>query len=139
RLRAISIGASAGEGRLVGDVQTAIEKAVATVPKPTGYAVTYGGQGQAGGTAFEDIIRALGVAVLLMYMLMMMLFGSLTLPLAVLMSQPLAVVGAWGAMALTGTPFTLFSLLGLAVLVGLVGKNAILLVDYTEILRGRGY
>ena len=47
-----------------------------------------------------------------MYMLMMMLFGSLTLPLAVLMSLPLALVGAFGAMALTRTPFTLFSLLG---------------------------
>jgi HAE1 family hydrophobic/amphiphilic exporter-1 len=69
----------------------------------------------------------------------MLLFNSLVLPLAVLMSLPLAVVGAFGAMALTHTPFTLFSLLGFAVLVGLVGKNAILLVDYTEILRSRGY
>jgi HAE1 family hydrophobic/amphiphilic exporter-1 len=68
-----------------------------------------------------------------------MLFGSLVLPLAVLMSLPLSVVGAFGAMALTHTPLTLFSLLGFAVLVGLVGKNAILLVDYTEILRARGY
>src|SRR5204863_2069960 len=96
-------------------------------------------QGQSGGTAFAEIFKALGVAVLLMYMLMMMLFGSTVLPLAVLMSLPLAVVGAFGAMALTNTPFTLFSLLGFAVLVGLVGKNAILLVDYTEILQARGY
>src|SRR4029453_14863928 len=69
---------------------------------------------------------------------MMMLFASLTLPIAVLMSLPLALVGSFGAMALTHTPFTLFSLLGFAVLVGLVGKNAILLVDFTEILRARG-
>jgi HAE1 family hydrophobic/amphiphilic exporter-1 len=54
------------------------------------------------------------------------------------MSLPLAIVGALGAMALTGSPFTLFSLLGIAVLVGLVGKNAILLVDYTDTLRKRG-
>ena len=94
--------------------------------------------GQLGGSAFSDIVAALGVAVLLMYMLMMMLFGSLTLPLAVLMSLPLAIVGALGAMALTHTPFTLFSLLGVAVLVGLVGKNAILLVDYTDDLRSAG-
>jgi hydrophobic/amphiphilic exporter-1 (mainly G- bacteria), HAE1 family len=82
---------------------------------------------------------ALGMAIILMYMLMVILFGSLVLPVAVLMSLPLSVVGAFGAMALTETPFTLFSLLGFAVLVGLVGKNAILLVDYTEILRARGY
>ena len=58
--------------------------------------------------------------------------------LSVLMSLPLAVVGSLGAMALTTTPFTLFSLLGFTLLVGLVGKNAILLVDYTDILRRRG-
>ena len=80
----------------------------------------------------------MGVAVLLMYMLMMMLFGSLMLPLAVLMSLPLALVGALGAMALTHSAFTLFSMLGVAVLLGLVGKNAILLVDRTDHLRASG-
>ncbi len=139
RLRSVTIGAEPGQGRLVGDVQTAVMRAVQAVPLPSGYAVTYAGQGQQGNSAFADIFKALGVAVLLMYMLMMVLFGSLTLPLAVLMSLPLAVVGSFGAMALTHTPFTLFSLLGFAVLVGLVGKNAILLVDYTEILQARGY
>jgi HAE1 family hydrophobic/amphiphilic exporter-1 len=138
RLRSVTIGAEPDEGRLVGDVQNAILLSLREVPLPAGYAVTYAGQGQQGSSAFADIFRALGMAVVLMYMLMMMLFGSLTLPLAVIMSLPLAVVGAFGAMALTKTAFTLFSLLGLAVLLGLVGKNAILLVDYTEILRQRG-
>jgi HAE1 family hydrophobic/amphiphilic exporter-1 len=73
-----------------------------------------------------------------MYLLMMLLFGSVTLPLAVLMSLPLAVVGAIGAMTLTGSNFTLFALLGLTLLVGLVGKNAVLLVDYTDSLRKQG-
>src|SRR5207302_2859900 len=68
---------------------------------------------------------------------MALLFGSLTLPLAVLMSLPLAVVGAVGAMAVTATNFTLFALLGVSLLMGLVGKNAILLVDYTDTLRKR--
>lgn len=92
---------------------------------PTGYTVTYAGQGQQGGSAFGDLARAMGMAVLLMYMLMMMLFRSLTLPLAVLMSLPLAMIGALGAMALAHSAFTLFSMLGVAVLLGLVGKNAI--------------
>ncbi len=139
RLRSITVSAEPGEGKLVGDVQGAVQKAVKEVPMPPGYAVSFAGQGGSGNDAFKEIFMALGMAVLLMYMLMMMLFGSLVLPLAVLMSLPLAVVGAFGAMALTHTPFTLFSLLGFAVLVGLVGKNAILLVDYTEILRSRGY
>jgi HAE1 family hydrophobic/amphiphilic exporter-1 len=138
RLRSVTIGAEPSEGHLVGDAQQAVITAIDRLPVPSGAAVTYAGQGQQGSDAFTGIIRAMQVAILLMYMLMMVLFGSLTLPLAVLMSLPLAAVGALGAMALTRTPFTLFSLLGLAVLLGLVGKNAILLVDYTEILRQRG-
>jgi HAE1 family hydrophobic/amphiphilic exporter-1 len=139
RLRSVTISAEPGDGKLVGDVQAAVEQSIRQVAMPAGYAVTYAGQGGDGGDAFKEIFMALGMAIILMYMLMVMLFGSLVLPVAVLMSLPLAVVGAFGAMALTETPFTLFSLLGFAVLVGLVGKNAILLVDYTEILRARGY
>ncbi|MBV9175349.1 MAG: efflux RND transporter permease subunit [Chloroflexi bacterium] len=138
RLRSVTIGVSAGEGHLVGDLQNAVQKAVGAVPLPVGYSVTYAGQGQQGGSAFGDLARAMGMAVLLMYMLMMMLFRSLTLPLAVLMSLPLAMIGALGAMALTHSAFTLFSMLGVAVLLGLVGKNAILLVDRTDRLRQSG-
>jgi HAE1 family hydrophobic/amphiphilic exporter-1 len=140
RLRSVTIGAEPGPGSLVGDLQNAVVAAVSSgLTLPPGYQVTYAGQGYRGAQGFSDIFKALAVAIFLMYMLMMMLFNSLTLPLAVLMSLPLAIVGAVGAMALTNTPFTLFSLLGFAVLLGLVGKNAILLVDYTEILEQRGY
>ena len=134
----MTIGVSAGQGHLVGDLQNGVQAAVATVQMPVGYSVTYAGQGQQGGSAFGDLARAMGMAVLLMYMLMMMLFGSLTLPLAVLMSLPLAMVGALGAMAVAHSAFTLFSMLGVAVLLGLVGKNAILLVDRTDRLRRSG-
>jgi HAE1 family hydrophobic/amphiphilic exporter-1 len=139
RLRSVSVGVNPGEGRLTGDLQNAIQKAVQSATLPVGYTVTYAGAGQIGGSAFGDLTRALAVAVLLMYMLMMMLFGSLVLPLAVLMSLPLALIGALGAMALAHSAFTLFSMLGVAVLVGLVGKNAILLVDRTVQLRREGY
>jgi HAE1 family hydrophobic/amphiphilic exporter-1 len=120
-------------------LQNAVQRAVRTVDLPPAYAVTYAGAGQIGGSAFGDLARALTVAVVLMYMLMMMLFRSLVLPLAVLVSLPLALIGALGAMALARSPFTLFAMLGVAVLVGLVGKNAILLVDRTVQLRQEGY
>jgi HAE1 family hydrophobic/amphiphilic exporter-1 len=137
RVRSVTISASTN-GRLVGDVLRDVQTRLGGMNLPPGYTITYSGQAAQGGSAFNDIFKALGVAVLLMYLLMLMLFGSVTLPLAVLMSLPLAIVGALGAMALTASPFTLFSLLGIAVLVGLVGKNAILLVDYTDTLRKRG-
>jgi hydrophobic/amphiphilic exporter-1 (mainly G- bacteria), HAE1 family len=138
RLRSVTIGVNAGQGHLVGDLQNAVLAAVDRVDLPTGYGVTYAGAGQQSGSAFADLSRAMGVAVLLMYMLMMMLFRSITVPLAVLMSLPLAMVGALGALAVAHSAFTLFSMLGVAVLLGLVGKNAILLVDRTVRLRQSG-
>jgi HAE1 family hydrophobic/amphiphilic exporter-1 len=137
RERSVTINASVG-GAAVGTVAQEIQNRLSKLALPPGYSITYAGQAARGADAFSDIFKALGISLLLMYVLMMMLFGSLTLPLAVLMSLPLAVIGALGALALTGNSFTLFSLLGIAMLVGLVGKNAILLVDYTDILRKRG-
>jgi hydrophobic/amphiphilic exporter-1 (mainly G- bacteria), HAE1 family len=138
RFRSVTISASPGEGYLTGTVQNNIQAAVAKIPLPAGYSISYAGSGQQGGTAIADMVRAVQVAVGLMYMLMMILFGSVTLPLAVLASLPLALIGALGALALAHSPFTLFSALGVVVLIGLVGKNAILLVDRTDRLRHSG-
>ena len=137
RDRSVIVNASTS-GRLVGDVQRDVEAKVAKVNLPPGYSIKYYGQAQNGGDAFVLIFKAVAIGLALIYMLMVMLFGSVTLPLAVMMSLPLAVVGSFSAMAITATPFTLFSLLGFTLLVGLVGKNAILLVDYTDTLRRRG-
>jgi hydrophobic/amphiphilic exporter-1 (mainly G- bacteria), HAE1 family len=138
RERSVIVGASGG-GRLVGDIQRDIEAQInQQIVLPPGYSITYYGQTTQGGQAFGNIFRAMGIALVLMYLLMMMLFSSVTLPLSVLMSLPLAVVGSLGAMAITETAFTLFSLLGFSLLIGLVGKNAILLVDFTDRLRRQG-
>ncbi|MBM2811649.1 MAG: Efflux transporter permease subunit [Chloroflexi bacterium] len=137
RERSVTVGASGGT-RLVGDIQRDIEASVAQIAFPPGYSVTYAGQAQQGGQSFGFIFRAMGAGLVLMYLLMVMLFRSVTLPLSVLMSLPLAVIGSLGAMTITSTAFTLFSLLGFTLLIGLVGKNAILLVDYTDTLRKRG-
>ncbi len=137
RDRSVTVNASVA-GRTPGDVQNDIQAKLARIDVPPGYSISYSGQAQEGVSAFSDIFKAMAISLVLMYMLMMLLFGSVTLPLAVLMSLPLALVGAFGAMAATETPFTLFSLLGFTLLLGLVGKNAVLLVDYTDTLRKRG-
>jgi HAE1 family hydrophobic/amphiphilic exporter-1 len=138
RLRSVTLGVAPAPGAPTGSLQTSIEHAIAAAQIPPEYVIAYGGQGSRGNVAIGEIMRALTFAILLMYMLLTMLFGSVVLPLSILMSIPLAVVGAFAGMVLTGTPITIFALLGFAVLLGLVGKNAILLVDYTEILRARG-
>jgi HAE1 family hydrophobic/amphiphilic exporter-1 len=66
------------------------------------------------------------------------LFESLVFPLMIMFSLPLAVVGAFGLLALTGNTLNMLSMIGMILLTGLVGKNAILLVDYTNTLRKRG-
>ena len=137
RDRSVTINASAA-GRTVGSVQSDVEHKMQEIALPAGYSISYAGQAQQGGQAFGDMFRALAIGILLMYLLMTLLFGSAVQPLAVLVSLPLAIVGSIGAMAITETPFTLFSMIGFAVLLGLVGKNAILLVDYTDTLRKRG-
>jgi hydrophobic/amphiphilic exporter-1 (mainly G- bacteria), HAE1 family len=138
RQRSVTVSASAAAGYSVGTLQSTIQQRLSNLQLPAGYSINFGGQAAQGAQTFGDVFKAMGAAVILMYMLMAVLFDSPTLPLSVLMSLPLAVIGAIGAMALTTTNFTLFSLLGLALLLGLVGKNAILLVDYTDTLRKRG-
>ncbi|MCL4541560.1 MAG: efflux RND transporter permease subunit [Chloroflexi bacterium] len=137
RQRSITVSASV-EGRPVGSVIADASTAIARIPVPPGYSIQLGSQSQTSMTTFADLGKALLIGILLVYILMTFLFRSFTLPFSVLVSLPLASFGALGAMVLTKTPFTLFSALGFFLLVGLVGKNAILLVDYTHTLRKRG-
>jgi HAE1 family hydrophobic/amphiphilic exporter-1 len=116
------------------DIQAGLDQ----ISVPSGYRVTQGGDAQSQNETFGQILTALGLSVLLMYMLMVALFESLVFPLMILFSLPLAVVGAFGLLTLTGNTLNMLSMIGLILLTGLVGKNAILLVDYTNTLRKRG-
>jgi HAE1 family hydrophobic/amphiphilic exporter-1 len=84
------------------------------------------------------IAGAMLLAVALVYTLMAALFDSLLHPFVIMLSLPQALVGALLALALTGYPFSIVAMVGIIMLVGLVTKNAILLVDYTNTLRERG-
>jgi len=82
---------------------------------------------------------ALALSFLLVYLLMVALYNNYSTPFIIMFSVPVASVGAIGALALTGQTLNLFSLIGTVMLVGLVSKNGILLVDYANTLRRRGY
>src|SRR4029450_1293463 len=114
--------------------------AIDKISVPAGYKVSQGGTAQDQNEAVAQIFQALGLSVLLMYVLMALLFESLLIPLVVMLSLPLGLVGAFGLLSLTGNTLNLMSMIGMILLTGLVGKNAILLVDYTNHLRraGRG-
>jgi HAE1 family hydrophobic/amphiphilic exporter-1 len=125
-------------GRPAGDVARDIQAGLDKLSVPNGYKVTQGGDAQQQNESFGQIFQALGLSVLLMYMLMVALFESLVFPLMIMFSLPLAVVGAFGLLAITGNTLNMMSMIGMILLTGLVGKNAILLVDYTNTLRKRG-
>ncbi|MHB2022347.1 MAG: efflux RND transporter permease subunit, partial [Mycobacteriales bacterium] len=134
---AVTISASSVGGNS-GPATAALMSATNSVGLPTGYALQVGGQSAQQRAAFGPLIGALVLSVLLVYMLMAALYESLTDPLAILFSVPLATVGAMAALWASGLPLSIFALLAMIMLVGLVSKNAILLVDYTKTLRKRG-
>jgi HAE1 family hydrophobic/amphiphilic exporter-1 len=109
------------------------------VAMPEGYYYLFGGAVQQQSQVFAPLEGAFALSIILVYMLTSALYESLLYPLAVLLSLPLATVGALGALTLTGNTLNLYSFMGLIMLMGLVAKNAILLVDYTNTLRARGH
>ena len=125
-------------GRPLGDVANDVRRGLRGLAVPAGYSVDFGGQTQAQNETFTQIAEALLLSFLLMYMLMVALYESLLSPFIVMLSLPLAVVGAIVALWLSGNTLNMMSMIGMIMLTGLVGKNAILLVDYTNTLRRRG-
>ena len=123
----------------LGTVTSEINQAMQQVALPDGYSYTFGGAAQQQAQVFQPLEAAFALSILLVYMLTSALYESLLYPLAVLLSLPLATVGALGALTLTGNTLNLYSFMGLIMLMGLVAKNAILLVDYTNTLRDRGH
>ena len=137
RVMSISCGsAGVASGDLLNSVTTAIDR---QVEFPDGYAYKLSGMSEMQGTMFNDLYAALGLGILLVYMLLVFLFESWLDPLAIMMSLPVAVVGAVGGLWLFDYSLSMMSMLGMILLAGIVTKNAILLVDFTNELRRRGY
>ncbi|HET9275358.1 MAG TPA: efflux RND transporter permease subunit, partial [Gemmatimonadales bacterium] len=96
-----------------------------------------GGDAQQQNEVFGNIFLALGVAVLLMYLILVMQFGSFLDPMAIMMSLPLSLIGVMLSLALTGLTINIMSLIGVILLMGIVAKNAILLIDFAKWSRER--
>ena len=90
------------------------------------------------GESFKYLMFALALGIILAYMILASQFESFIHPVTVLLSMPLSLIGAFGALLITGGTLNIFSYIGIILLMGLVKKNAILLVDYTNTLRARG-
>jgi multidrug efflux pump subunit AcrB len=137
--RRVSVYANA-QGRPSGDVGSDAEKIVKEMKLPPGYRFDVGGGQQEMNETFAAAVAALGLAVIFIYLVLASQFGSFLQPIAIMVSLPLSLVGVLLALLLTGTTLNIFSIIGFIMLMGLVTKNAILLVDFTNqaIRAGRG-
>ncbi|HEU4569656.1 MAG TPA: efflux RND transporter permease subunit [Gemmatimonadales bacterium] len=120
------------QGRATGDVQADVLARVRTLQLPAGVTFSEGGDAKNQNEVFGNIFLALGVAVLLMYLILVMQFGSFLDPLAILMSLPLSLIGVMLALAIRGMTINIMSLIGVILLMGIVAKNAILLIDFAK-------
>lgn len=126
-------------GRPTGTVGSEITAAIAG-KIPSDVTIKPAGMMEMQGSAFNSLGFAFLAAIVLIYFILVILYNSLTDPLVVLFSIPLSMIGAFLALALTMNNLTIFSIIGLIVLIGLVAKNAILLVDFTNHMKfDKGY
>ncbi len=126
------------EGRALGEVVADLQREVAGLDLPPGYRVSFGGEAEDMAESFGYAVQALGLAVIFIYLILASQFGSFLQPLAIMTSLPLSLIGVLLGLLATGSTLNMFSIIGFIMLMGLVTKNAILLVDYSNQARARG-
>lgn len=136
RQRQITILAGT-QGLPLGEAKKAVDIAAAKLV-PANLTTDYAGMADIMGESFGYMGIALILAIILVYMILAAQFDSFLQPITIMLSLPLSLIGAFGALFLSGMTINIFSMIGVIMLMGLVTKNAILLVDFTNHLRERG-
>jgi HAE1 family hydrophobic/amphiphilic exporter-1 len=136
RQRIITVSAELA-GRDLGSVISDVRQGLKSVPVPRDFTIGFTGDYEEQQKAFRELLVSILLALFLVYMVMAMLYESLRDPLIVMFSVPLAVIGVVFILILTGTTFNVETYIGCIMLGGIVVNNAILLVDYTNLLRRR--
>jgi multidrug efflux pump subunit AcrB len=135
--RVITVSANV-EGRSNGEVTDEAMKLAKTMDFPPGYGLSLGGAGKDQAEVFTQMTIALVSGIGLMYLILVMQFGSFTAPLSVMLSLPLSLIGVVLALILTHGTLNLMSFIGIIMLMGLVAKNAILLLDAARTREAEG-
>jgi HAE1 family hydrophobic/amphiphilic exporter-1 len=138
RTRQVTIMANLKDGKPLGEALDDIRQIESEIGLPEGVTSTFTGAGDLMAESFASIGFSMVLAVVLIYMVLAAQFESLVHPFTVMLSLPLSVAGALGLLFVAGKTLNIFSMIGMIMLMGLVTKNAILLVDYTNLLRRRG-
>jgi HAE1 family hydrophobic/amphiphilic exporter-1 len=122
----------------LGTAMKEVGKAATELRMVPGYRVVFSGEGERMVESFGYMAEALILAILFVYLILAAQFESFIDPLSIMLSLPLSLIGMAGMLLLTGDTISIMSLIGLIMLMGLVTKNAILLVDFAKTLRSRG-
>jgi len=125
-------------GRFLGEVLNDILKKTDKMKFQPGYSVSVVGEGQQQEEAFGNILISLALAVVFVYIVLAAQFDSFVHPFSIMLALPMSIIGAVLMLLLFGSSVSVISLIGIIMLMGLVTKNGILLVDFTNVLRGRG-
>ena len=133
--RVTYITANLERGVHLGDAVAMIEAELRDFPMPDGFSVYFGGEYEEQQKAQRDFILSIIMALALIYMVMAAQFERFIDPLIVMFSVPLALIGVVPALLLTGTTLNLQSFMGMVMLIGIVVNNAIVLVDYINLMR----
>jgi HAE1 family hydrophobic/amphiphilic exporter-1 len=136
RQRAIFLFANL-ENKPLGEAKNELDK-ISAKTLPADYTWAYKGAADLMGESFYYLIFALFLGVFMAYMILAAQYESFIHPITVLLSMPLSFIGAFGFLLIAGKTLNIFSFIGLILLMGLVKKNAILLVDYANTLRAQG-
>lgn len=121
------------------EVTTNFETEIKKDPLPVGVSYSFEGDAKNMAEAFANLGLAILASILFVYLIMVALYDSYAYPFVVLFSIPMAIIGALLALALSMDTINIFSMLGMIMLIGLVAKNAILLVDFTNQKKAEGY
>jgi HAE1 family hydrophobic/amphiphilic exporter-1 len=125
--------------RSVGDINQDVQKIVNKIALPSGVSIKMGGSAEQMKESFSQLGMALILGILLIYLVMVAQFESIIDPFIIMFSVPFAIVGVIWGLFLAGAPFGIMPFIGTIMVVGIVVKNAIVFISYTNILRERGY
>ena len=138
RQRLVKVTASLAPGVALSDVVNEVQAVIDEYDPPGGIDLELGGTLEDQQETFGDLILLLALIVVLVYIVMATQFESMTMPFMIMISIPFAFTGVFLALWLTGTSLSLIALIGAIMLVGIVVKNGIVMVDYTNLLVERG-
>ncbi|MBI3011907.1 MAG: efflux RND transporter permease subunit, partial [Candidatus Omnitrophica bacterium] len=137
RERAISLFANVAPGKSLADALAEVNR-IAKETLPEGYHAVFGGSTETFKESFQSLLAALVLGIIVAYMVLGSQYNSYLHPVTVLLALPFSISGAFGALWLGRQSLNLFSFIGLILLMGIVKKNSILLVDFTNQLREQG-